>query len=90
MAAADSSGPAVPLDALSVVLESFVPQVEVCGSKAGKKHPLPPPSSGEDSRVYPTLSTQMTQPLIPLTVRRSTQRQSLRIKKHWWSRSLLQ
>lgn len=48
--AAGSSGSAVPLVALLAVLESFISQVEVaCGSKAGKKRPLPPPSSGEDS-----------------------------------------
>ena len=42
--------PAVPVDALLAVLESFVARVEaVCGRKGGKKCPLPPPSSRESS-----------------------------------------
>lgn len=48
--AAGSSGSAVPLDALSAVLESFISRFEVAyGCKGGKKCPLPPPSSGENS-----------------------------------------
>lgn len=47
---ASSSEFAIPLDALSVVLESLFSQVDVaCGCKVGKKHPLPSPSSGENS-----------------------------------------
>lgn len=47
VAAASPSGSAVPLDALSAVMESVIYQVEVaCGLKADKKCPLP---LGEDS-----------------------------------------